>query len=274
MILRLALYTRKKEADNKKNNFKKKFLPSTLFLVEPVLVDIRFYLWGNQIFYRLPLMNELPNFRRGDIEKRNLLKIELSARKMNPDLVLKIILKGGGEGPRELRGDRGLIEARSCHHNKMAESKEILKILPGFYFDKGIPSQDKEKGLSTPFTKMAKGIYGVRFPGSKQFNVRDGKKRVGGNRQFYHFKPIGCIDDIVQPFMGRDGCWNEDDLIQAKTLPDLLRPPEVAQMNGVKGPSKKSDPFLRSSKLLGDLFSPLVPYCCPQPDTRSALQKG
>jgi hypothetical protein len=39
--------------------------------------------------------------------------------------------------------------------------------------------------------------------------------------------------------MRGDGRWDEDDFIEAEGLPDLLRSPEVSQMNGIEGPPEK-----------------------------------
>jgi hypothetical protein len=38
--------------------------------------------------------------------------------------------------------------------------------------------------------------------------------------------------------MGWNGGRDEDDLLQPEDLPNLLRTPEMTQMNGVEGPSK------------------------------------
>jgi hypothetical protein len=51
--------------------------------------------------------------------------------------------------------------------------------------------------------------------------------------------------------MGRDRRRNEDDLLELECLPNLFRPPEVTQMNGVESPPKKTNPPAR--RLLFDL---------------------
>jgi hypothetical protein len=38
--------------------------------------------------------------------------------------------------------------------------------------------------------------------------------------------------------MGRNGGGDEDDLLELEGLPNLFRTPEVAEMDGIEGPSK------------------------------------
>ncbi len=50
--------------------------------------------------------------------------------------------------------------------------------------------------------------------------------------------------------MGRDRRRNEDDLLEAKGFPNLLRAPEMPQMDGIKGSSKKTHSLLPSLLIL------------------------
>lgn len=57
--------------------------------------------------------------------------------------------------------------------------------------------------------------------------------------------------------MWRNGCRNEDNLIQAKILSDLLCSSEMAQMDGIKGSSKEPDLSLTGC---GFFFYRLSPF--------------
>jgi len=64
------------------------------------------------------------------------------------------------------------------HHNKVAERKETLKLLPRLYLYKGIASKDEEKGILISVTKMSNGFDGVGFSGPRNFQVTGRKIRV------------------------------------------------------------------------------------------------
>jgi hypothetical protein len=46
------------------------------------------------------------------------------------------------------------------------------------------------------------------------------------------------LGDFFRYLMGWNGGRDEDDLRELEGLPDFFRTPEMAQMNGIEGPSK------------------------------------
>jgi len=77
---------------------------------------------------------------------------------------------------------------------------------------------------------MSDRINGIGFPRSPQFKVRSGEIRIFVNSEFYHFQTVMGLDDLLCHFMRREGCWYKDQ--------DLLRSPQVTQMDRIEGPPK------------------------------------
>jgi hypothetical protein len=46
------------------------------------------------------------------------------------------------------------------------------------------------------------------------------------------------LDDFFCHFVGWNGGRDEDDLLELEGLPDFFCTPEMAQMNGIEGPSE------------------------------------
>ena len=93
-----------------------------------------------------------------------------------------------------------------------------------------------------PFPEISDRINGIGFPRSPQFIIRSGEIRIFLNSTFYHFQTVMGLNDLFGHFMRREGCWYEDHFLKAERLPDLLRSPQVTQMDGIEGPPKQSNP--------------------------------
>jgi len=61
---------------------------------------------------------------------------------------------------------------------------------------------------------------------------------VGSGSQVHHFQPMPSFNHHSCRFMRRDGGRDKDDLLKSKGLTNLLYPPQVAEMDGIEGPSK------------------------------------
>ena len=85
---------------------------------------------------------------------------------------------------------------------------------------------------------MSDRINGIGFPRPPQFKVRSGEIRIFVNSEFYHFQTVMGLDDLLCHFMRREGCWYKDHFLKAEGLPDLLRSPQVTQMDRIEGPPK------------------------------------
>jgi len=236
----------------------KKFFKSLLPPVKPMVSKIGLCFRGNQVSYRLSSLDKLPDLCGRDIEEGYLFEIELTSGYMNPDLHLEIISKERGQDPRQLGGNGGFLEPWPGHHNEMAEVEEVLKILPGLYFHKSVPSQYEEEVIMACLTKMAERVDRIGFAGPGKFDFREGEKRIGGNGKPHHLQPVPRIDDLLRGLMRGDGRWDEDDFIEAEGLPDLLRSPEMSQMDGIKRPPEEPDSFLWCYRFLFYLRTPRV----------------
>jgi len=154
---------------------------------------------------------------------------------MDPSLLSRVELKGRSQSPWELWGQIVFLRSWPGHRNKMAKRKEILKFFPRLYLDKGIPAQDEEEGILTFLPKISDGIYGIRFSRSWEFDITGWKIWVTAGGQPYHFEPVLRLDDPLCPLMRGDGGRDEDDFFEVKCPSNFFSPPEVTQMDGVKG---------------------------------------
>jgi hypothetical protein len=64
-----------------------------------MFLNISLNLGWDQIPHRLPFFNQLSDLCGRDIEKRDLLKIELMARNMGPSFLSRVISKVWDQGP-------------------------------------------------------------------------------------------------------------------------------------------------------------------------------
>jgi len=134
------------------------------------------------------------------------------------------------------------MKSRPGHHDKVGNGKEALEILPGLDFHKSIAPENKEEGATrAPLQKIPEGFNGVRSPRPFQFDVGGPKVRIRQGREPHHFEAVTNLDHILHPFMRWNRCGDEDDFLEPKCLPDLLRTPEVTLVDGVECPPKKTD---------------------------------
>lgn len=68
------------------------FKPGAL-AIKPVFLNVSLRLGRDQVPYRLPFFDQLPDLCRRDIEKRDFFKIELVAREVDPGLLSRVISK-------------------------------------------------------------------------------------------------------------------------------------------------------------------------------------
>ena len=106
------------------------------------------------------------------------------------------------------------------------------------------------------FPKIPKGIDRIRFSRPLQFNIGDGKIGVFQDGKPHHFQAMsGSIIPSI-PLWGGIDAGMKMTSSRPKGFPNLLRAPEMPQMDGIKGPSKKTYPFF--SGLFADLYASLT----------------
>ena len=123
--------------------------------------NIGLHFKGDEIAHRIPLPDQIANPGRRDVQVSDFLKIKFMPGDMDKTVYLRIILKRGGQDFREFRGRS--LKSGARHHNEIAEREEVLKFLPRLNLHEGIPAQDEGKAISVSFTKIVKGVDGVRL---------------------------------------------------------------------------------------------------------------
>jgi hypothetical protein len=66
--------------------------------IKSVFLNVSLHLGRDQVPHRLPFFDQLSDLCRGDIEKRDLFKIDLMAREVDPGLLSGVISKIWDQG--------------------------------------------------------------------------------------------------------------------------------------------------------------------------------
>ncbi len=162
---------------------------------------------------------------------------------MQPGVGRRIESEERNQTLRELENIPSLLRTRSGHHNEMTQREEFLKTLPCLNFEKGVSSEDKEEGPAVNPLEVTDRVDRVRFPAPLQFDIGGGKRRIGPYSKPDHIETMGSIRNPLRFLVGRRRRGDKDHLLKVKELPDLLRSPEMSQMDGIKGPAEEAPSF-------------------------------
>jgi hypothetical protein len=87
------------------------------------------------------------------------------------------------------------------------------------------------------------GIDRIGLSGPHQLDIGNGKERICQRGPLQHLQTMRRFNDLFHIFMGRDRRRDEDYLRQTEGFSNFLCPPEMAQVDWIKGPPKETDPF-------------------------------
>jgi hypothetical protein len=128
----------------------------------------------------------------------------------------------------------------------VTEGEEFFKLSPGFNLEKGVSPEDKEEGTRVNLLEITDRIDGIRFSAPLQFDVGRGETGIGSQGKSHHIQAMRRICNPLRLLVRRNRRRDEDHLLEVKKLSNLLRSPEMSQMNGIKGPPEETHPLFSS----------------------------
>ena len=147
----------------------------------------------------------------------------------------------GGEHRRLQR-----IEIGTGDHDKVADREELRIVFPGLDLQEGICADDEKEPLTLFEVAMivGDGLDGVGGTLSSYLYIGEGEAGVVGDCCLDHVPAVSRRDDGAIELMRWGGSQNEDHSAELECLMYLLGATKVAQMDGIKGPTKESYPLL------------------------------
>ena len=213
---------------------------SFAFSIKASLSNVSLHPLREEIPDRPSPFNRFPDPGRRDIEKRDFLQIEAVSGHMDPSVGGRIVPENRDQTLRKLENILSLLRTRPGHHDKMAQGEEFLKMPPCPDLEKGVSPEDKEKRAAVNLLEITDRVDGVGLPAPLQFNIRCRKRGIGPYGKPDHIETMRRIRHPRRFLVGRGRRGNEDHLLEIKGLPDLLCPPEMSQMDGIKSPAEKT----------------------------------
>src|SRR3972149_4700408 len=109
------------------------------------------------------LANIFPDFCRGNVQSRNLLREDGKTRTMGKPTSLRIIAKIFGHFNGQMLRSKIFFEAGPGHDDEMAEGKKGRILLPGVDLHEGIQAEDKIEFSVRPelLAEMGDGFHGI-----------------------------------------------------------------------------------------------------------------
>jgi hypothetical protein len=138
------------------------------------------------------------------------------------------------------------IEIGTRDHDKVAYGEELRIVLPGLDLQEGVGAHDKKEPLTFFEVAMVVGdsLDGVGCPLSSYLYVGEGEAGVAGDSYFDHVPAVSRGDDGAIKLVGWRCSHDEDHPVELEGLMYFLGRAEMAQVDGIKGPTKEPYPPL------------------------------
>jgi len=89
--------------------------------------------------------------------------------------------------------------------------------------------------------EMAYRIDGIGDAGPRNLHRRYFEPRISRHRQTHHLQAVLRRRRSLASLVRRNGGGNKNDLVEAKSLADLLGAAQMAPMNGIEGAAEETD---------------------------------